>query len=126
LILPYCVQTLFQEDGGIATAFFYKEGEEFLVNVQPSEGRTIVLQDRWPNIFEASRQAKLLVQGLATGLGEEDPLKVYKDRGDTLLVTIDNTDGKYAVVTINKRAKRYEDTGVRFQSEEEARGYLTR
>lgn len=76
----------------------------------------------WPSLQEAGEWLELMMQELSKPdpSRREDPLAKYRDVfGVHFLVTIDQTDNRYAIVVATK--KGYIDAGPRFDTAEAAR-----
>lgn len=102
---------------------FYKNDEEFALVLRDESGKK---HDggSWQSISEADAWAKLLASDLAGEAIKTDPLAQYRGANYLLIVMIDRMAKKWSVVAGNRKNGRYEDTGLRFDTQEEARGAI--
>ena len=116
---PYHVQ-IYPASGAIFRGFFYKEGREFALTLEDSEGAT---HDggSWPTISDADEWARLMVADILGNVTKPDPLSKYRGGGYTLVVAFDHKCDKWIVVAGGKKSGRFDDTGMKFNTREEAR-----
>ena len=119
---PYHVQ-VYPANGAIFRGFFYKEGREFALTLEDDDGKK---HDggRWPTVSDADEWARLMVADIAGDPAKTDPLAKYRGQGYLLLATFDGLDQAWAVIAGNRKNGRYEDTGLRFRTQAEARSAI--
>lgn len=116
---PIHVQ-IYPTNGEIFRFFFYRAGQSYAVTVE-SEDRSLHDGGEWHSISEANEWARLMVADMIGDQAKADPLAKYRGQGYLLLATFDSLDQAWTVVAGNRRSGKYEDSGLRFSSQEEAR-----
>jgi hypothetical protein len=114
--IPYHVQ-VYVTRGAVARGFFYRRGSEFAVELEQPDGK-LVAGGNWPDISAAGRAAEELLD-----MPTEDPLFRWRSAGNIFLVTEDKGSKQWCIVTIGSDDK-FKDTGLRFDTQEEARKLL--
>jgi hypothetical protein len=105
-------------NGKIFTWSFYESCGKFLVVVDDGERKEN--GGEWRSMDQAAEWAELLCsEQRASTL--TDPLIEYRGKSHVILVTRDEFDGRWAIVVGNRKNGRYDDSGLRFLDEGEAR-----
>ena len=78
----------------------------------------------WPTVERAGETARGIVASLSLVRQQNDPLEEHRGKGATLLVTFDQRDERWAIVAGYQRPVRFLDTGIRRNTEREARELL--
>ncbi len=104
---------------------FNKEMGQYAAIVEAEDGTT---KDcgKWPSITEANAFADIVITdiaGVVEKASQENPLSDHLSRGAVLAVGLDTGEKNYSIIA-GYKPWRWEDTGLRFPSQEVARKFL--
>ena len=118
-----CHVQIYPVDGAIFRGFFSIKGSKFLLALEDDAGE---MHDggEWSTVAEADEWARLMIADLRTPETVGDPLAKYRGEKYSLLATLDSVGHEWAVTAGCNKSGRYEDTGLRFRTQAEARSAI--
>ena len=118
-----CHVQIYPVDGAIFRGFFSIKDGKFLLALEDDASE---MHDggEWSTVAEADEWARLMIADLRTPETVGDPLAKYRGEKYSLLATLDSVGHEWAVTAGCRKSGRYEDTGLRFRTQAEARSAI--
>jgi hypothetical protein len=121
-LIPYHIEVC-SIDGELFRIFLHKQSDEFLAILEDSEGSNHDAGS-WPTYSDAVEFAKMLAKDLTLRSPQAlESVRRHKRRGALLVIAVDSLDSRWSIIA-GYRPYRWDDLGLRFNTQEEAKEVL--